>query len=149
MAVVPYLGTSLLIDSEGYVLDTVKSDEEIELPAIKGLKFESYELGKELNVQNKTCLKKVFKVLGAATDSDREDKFNLFRIIDSVDVNEENRVCLSVDSRIIVNFGDLSDINYRIRLLKQLLVKNLKASDRGLLDFTTGDNPIFMPDSGT
>jgi len=41
----------------------------------------------------------------------------------------------------------LENLNYRISVLKHVLLKNLKKEDKGLLDFTVGQNPVFMPDA--
>lgn len=147
IAVVPYLGTSLIIDNEGYVLGTVKSTEKHNLPVVKGLRFEDFELGQALKVDNRESLDQVINVMKAVNSSDKEDRFKIKNLIKFIDASDKNRVCLFIDSRIVVNLGDLKDLDYRIRVLKQLFLKNFKKEDKGFLDFTTGENPVFMPDN--
>jgi len=146
MAAVPYLGTNLIIDDEGYVLDTVVNSDS-GLPAVKGLKFEDFELGQALKVDNRKSLDQVIKLMKAIYDSDMNDKFKLGEIIDSIDASAEDKICVFIDSRIVANLGSLENLNYRISVLKHVLLKNLKKEDKGLLDFTVGQNPVFMPDA--
>jgi len=146
IGVIPYLGTSLLIDEEGYVLDTVKEPGKDKLITIKGFEFENYELGKKLVLENEYSLENAVDVMKAMEDSDKNDRFKILGLVEGVDVSDGENIRLFVDSRLVVNLGDLQDISYRIGVVKEILQKNLKKKERGLLDFTTGENPIFTPE---
>jgi cell division protein FtsQ len=146
VAVVPYYGTGLIIDNEGYILGTEPAEERSGLPIIVGLKFENFELGQPIKLDDQLCLTQAFSVIKAVSESDKDDNFKIGELIESIDVSDENKVCLFIDSRIVVNLGNLKDLDYRIRLLKQLFLKNIKEEDKGLLDFTTGENVVFIPD---
>jgi cell division protein FtsQ len=146
IALVPYFGTGLIIDDEGYILDTETDADSSDLIVIKGLKIEDFELGQPIKADNLQCLAQAFSVIKAVNESDSDDDFKIGGLIESIDASDGSKVCLFVDSRIVVNLGNLKDLEYRIRLLKQLLLKNIKQDDRGLLDFTTGENVIFIPD---
>ena len=50
-----------------------------------------------------------------------------------------------VDSRLVANYGDLYDISYRIKMSKQIIQKNIDKNEKGILDFTKGDYPVFIP----
>ena len=148
ICVVPYLGTNLLMDEEGYIIDTVNQGAgNYNLPLVKGLKFEHFELGQPLKVDNSENLQAVITTFGAITDSDKSDKMKIFGLIKWIDVSDLKKICLFVDSRITVNIGDMQDLSYRISFLKQIYSKNLKPDDKGLLDFTTGENPDFVPEN--
>lgn len=146
MGIVPYLGTSLLIDEEGYVLETVKNDEGNSLPLIKGLKFGNYELGQMLPTEEPENLEKAIALLKTVKASDAEGAFKLAAAVKWVDVGDLKKVCLFIDSRIVVNLGDLQDLDYRIRATKQILLKNIKKEEKGLLDFSMSENPVFIPE---
>lgn len=143
MCIVHYLGTSLVLDYEGYVLDTVKDTVKQEFPSVKGLKFEYYELGKKLVLENPGSIDKVVQVLKAVNDADNNDEFKIFELVESIDVSDDEKVFLFIDSRLAVNLGDLQDINYRINMLKHIFLRNIKNTDKGLLDFTAGENPVL------
>ena len=173
IALVPYMGTNLLVDDEGYVLDTVQqpedkvlsnqkgplpSDEEspgpsgyVPLPYIKGLMFESYKMGQALICENQDSFMNVKLILESIRDSDESNNTKIMELVNYLDVSTEKSVCLSVDSRIVVNLGDVKSMGYdtllyRINFFRQIFMKNLKKEDRGLLDFTIGDNPKFIPE---
>jgi cell division protein FtsQ len=56
------------------------------------------------------------------------------------------RICIQLDSRILVNLGDLQDLDYRMAFLKEILLEKLNKNDKGTLNFTTGESPEFIPD---
>ncbi|MCX7710925.1 MAG: FtsQ-type POTRA domain-containing protein [Clostridia bacterium] len=147
---VPYTGTNLIIDDEGFVLDTVNKPTAGTNPVIKGLEFENYELGQALKIKNTLGFETVLKTQQVLRDSEEQGNIKLSAPINSIDVSDLSRVCLLVDSRITVNFGDVyylsyEELLYRINFFKQVFTKNLKKQDKGLLDFTMGDNPKFIP----
>jgi len=146
MGIIPYLGTSLLMDKEGYIVDTVKSEEKYDLPVIKGIEFEYYELGKKPEVQNPESIKKVIKVINTVNSSDAVTEFKLYELIESIDVSNQKGICLFMDSRLVVNLGELEDLGYRINVLKYIYLRNINKDDKGLIDFTVGDNPVFIPE---
>lgn len=148
ICVVPYLGTNLLMDEEGYIIDTVNQGAgNYNLPLVKGLEFQRFELGQVLKVENSENLQAVIKTFGAITDSDKSDKVKILGLIKWIDVSDLKKICLFVDARITVNIGDMQDLSYRISFLKQIYSRNLKPNDKGLLDFTTGENPNFIPEN--
>lgn len=146
VGLVPCLGTNLLIDDEGYVMDTINDTKDYNLPLIEGLKFERYELGQALKTENDKNREAGMKVIRAMMDSDGREDLKIFNTVKSIDVSDLQKIYVFIDSRLVVNMGDLQELNYRISFLKQIFFKTLKKEDRGLLDFTTGDRPNFMPE---
>ncbi|MCR4434520.1 MAG: FtsQ-type POTRA domain-containing protein [Clostridiales bacterium] len=147
VCLVPYHGTYLILDREGYVLDASDNVDKNGLPQVKGFKFDRYELGKELKVDNPDKFDALFKVIDTVESSDKESSFKMAGIINYIDVSDLSKVYLLLDSRIMVNLGGLDDLNYKVTFLKQIYQMNLKKSDKGLLDFTMGKNPRFMPEN--
>lgn len=146
-ALVPYIGAFLLIDREGYVLEVTGEKEKFDMPYVKGLRFNNYEIGKALQITNKANFNKLIILIDALTEEEKNDNFKLMNYIDTIDVGDVNNIYLYIDSRLIVNYGDLQDINYRIKILKNIFHKSLTKEDRGLIDFTVGDNPVFIPEN--
>ena len=148
IASVPYLGTSLLIDREGYVLESLGAGKKTELLLIKGLDFSYYDLGKKLDIKNRDSLTIGLKLIEALKENDKSDTIKIFNIVDSMDVSDEANIKISLDSRVTVNLGDLEDLNYRISTARTIFNKNIKEGEKGVLNFNTGENPVFSPDVG-
>lgn len=144
--VVPFYGSYLIVDNESYVLESLDKIDGYSLPLIKGLDFESFELGQALMLEDYEKFQSAMKITEEIAKSDQADDFKLLEKIDYIDISNPARVLLLYESRIIVNLGDLTDLSYRLDFLKQVLHKNLKKNEKGYLDFTTGENPSFMPE---
>lgn len=147
MCLISHQGTYLIMDREGYIIDSVKDNEGYMLPVIKGIKIDSYELGQALKLEDGVYTEKINSLLSAIKKSDEDDDFKLQDILDSIDISSINKISLFIDSRIVVNLGDLRDINYRISVLKHIIQNNIKSEDKGLLDFTTGEKPVFKQEN--
>ena len=145
LCIVPFLGTNLVMDREGYIVDTVENLNDIGLPQVRGLKFKEFKLGQALNPANPEVMYASIKVIDLLLENDRNDEFKIMKLVNYIDASDLKRIILSVDSRIIVNIGDQQDLNYKINFLKQIYSKNLKKDDRGYLDFTNRKYPSFIP----
>ncbi len=148
IAAVPYSGTSLLIDKEGYALESVPADKKTGLLVMKGLEFTDYEPGKELDLKNGASLALGIKLMEALKESDQSDKVKLFELVDVLDVGDEFNIKIRLEARVTVNLGDLEDLNYRISMARTIFTKNIKKGEKGTLDFTAGANPVFSPEGG-
>jgi Cell division septal protein len=139
-------GTSLLIDREGYVLEVLTEGNKSKLPVLKGLDFPAFKLGSKLELAKKEALTDALKVMDVIIENDKTYKINMYKLIDSIDTGDTSSIKISLDSRIVVNIGDLQDLNYRISATKTFYDKNIKKSEKGALDFTSGERPVFSPD---
>lgn len=152
VGVVPYLGTNLIIDNEGYILDAGNKPAKDNLPVIKGLVFEHYSLGQMLKPSDPEGIRAFNKVMEVieSSDSNADGKYNDYKVkshVKHIDVSDPDNIHIYLDSRITVNLGNYEDIDYyRIDFLKEIFFFKLKKADRGYLDFTTGDNPNFIPE---
>jgi cell division protein FtsQ len=147
VAFVPFLGTSLLIDGESYIIDTFKDEGDFKLPEIKGLKFDYFELGEKLPVDDSGKVDNAVAVLNALSNSDKDGNYKIMDLINSVDVGDLNNICIFIDSRIVVNIGDMQELDYKIESLRHIYYRNIKKEDKGILDFSKGKNPVFTPES--
>ena len=145
MCMVPYLGTNILLDEEWHILDTVNASGYQDLPVVNGIRVKQYELGQALEPENPESLPRAVKLLDALKNADGPDE-DFIRKVDSIDVGDASNAYVFYEGRIVANFGDLRELEYRVRVLKHILLKNLKKEDKGLLDFTVGKDPVFMPE---
>ncbi len=147
-AVVPFNGTGLLVDRDGFVLEEQAPGTVRELPVINGLKFGSYELGKKPVYEKSEALQAAFRVMDEIQALDRDEADKLYDKVDSVDVGDLNAVSFMLESRVKVNLGDMQDLNYKLSSAKTIFAKNIKKVEKGILDFASGENPVFTPESG-
>lgn len=141
----PYLGTNLMVDAEQFVVDTTTEQKDNSLPIVKGIRFNDYDLGKKLEIENGENFRALLQVLDVLQKSDKDDENKLMNSISYIDINDISKIGFFIDSRIVVNLGELQDLSYKISVLKQILLKNLREDEKGLLDFTAGQNPVFIP----
>ncbi|MGE5615239.1 MAG: cell division protein FtsQ/DivIB [Bacillota bacterium] len=140
-------GVDLLIDREGYLLEIDPDLDKTDLPVIKGVEPESLIPGKKLNI-NKEILLSAFKVFDTIREVDELDADKLLPDVDYINVADLQNVSFSLQSRVIVNLGKLEDLHYKISAAKTIFARNIKKSERGKLDFSTGSNPVFSPENG-
>lgn len=145
LMLVPYLGTYLIVDRDGYVVETSGDKEKYNLPEVKGLKFTKYEIGQPLIFENKKIFNEVTFLIDTLTKEDKNDNFKIAVLIDRIDMSDEKNIHFLIDSRLVVNIGDVGQLDYKIKSLKQIFYKSLGESEKGFLDFATGDYPVFIP----
>lgn len=144
-AILENQGTSLLIDREGYVLEIVKeAEQKTKYFKIMGIMVDSYNLGQGVKFKGRFPLDELTNFCDILLKNDKDSKLKLFGKITSVNLSELNNLVVKFDDRITVKFGDLENVEYKIRFFRQLFVNNITEKQKGTLDFTTGDNPYFI-----
>ncbi|MHB8062321.1 MAG: cell division protein FtsQ/DivIB [Ruminiclostridium sp.] len=145
-AILETKGTSLLIDREGYALEILKATElKDKYFKIIGISVDSYKLGQEVKFTGRSPLDELTNFCDKLIKNDKDSKVKLYGKITSVNLSELNNITVYFDDRISVKFGDLEDIEYKIRFFKQLFVNNITAKQKGTLDFTKNNIPYFVP----
>ena len=146
-AVLAINGAAILIDKEGYMLELVPEQPNTDLPIIKGIEPDSPKTGKKIDFPEGT-LSSAFKVFDTIREVDELNGDKLLDSVDYVDVGDMYNVRFSLQSRIIVNLGEMEDLHYKIKAASTIFNKNIKKTERGKLDFTTNANPVFTPENG-
>jgi cell division septal protein FtsQ len=142
--VVPYLGSGLLVDEEGFVVDIVKDVQLTELPVVSGLDFDYYQLGSRLEVRNIACAEAMITIVNALRQADREGD-ELAWEIRTIDVSDKKNILLKLKSGLVVNLGSNEDIYYCINATKEIVFRGLGHDATGLVDFSSGPKPIYIP----
>ena len=135
-------GTSLLIDNEGYVLEEGYRDGK--LFTIKGSGISKYKMGQAVTFKQKGVLNDIIKLNNEIVKSDKDSNVKLYDKIKWVDISEVNCYTVNFDSKVTVKFGDIDNINYKLRFFREVYVNNNINKQKGLLDFTKGNNPFFV-----
>lgn len=150
-AIVPYSETNLLMDSNGYILDSKNDVSKYKLPQILGLSLDNCELGQAVNAEDKKKVELFNMVLEEIKKVDNDKVYDsskaMLKHVNYVDVNDWDNICISLDSRLRVNLGNYRKVgDYRLSFLREVFFNKLAETDKGYLDFTTGENPNFIPD---
>ncbi|MCL2163138.1 MAG: FtsQ-type POTRA domain-containing protein [Oscillospiraceae bacterium] len=146
--IIPYQDLGLLVDEEGYVIDIIRDYQDFGLPVVKGVEFDGYSLGKRLVVKNEQHLDMVITLVSALRQSDRDSDGEGFLtyVVSLMDISDLKNIKLFIGNEFVVNLGDGKDIHYRISALKEIYFRGLSEGEKGLIDFTVGDRPVFIPE---
>jgi cell division protein FtsQ len=134
-------GTSLLIDDQGYALEDGIAGSK--LFTIKGSEISKYKLGQAVQFKQKGILDDIKKLSTELIKSDKDSKLKLYDKVKWIDISEVNCYTVNFDSRVTVKFGDIDNIKYKIGFFREVYVNNIN-KQKGLLDFTKGNNPFFV-----
>ncbi len=146
-AILSMRGTSLLIDKEGYLLEITPDMSGLDLPVIKGITLNAYQPGQKLGIQEEV-LSTAFRVYDAIERIDATETEKLTPGVDYVDVADLYNVSFSLDERVEVNLGEAEDLHYKITAAKTIFTNNIKKNEKGKLDFSFNENPVFTPENG-
>lgn len=145
LAAVPFLAATLLIDNQGYILDTKKDANDLDIPTIKGLNFDRYELGQALKVKNVKNIDAASKILKLIMQSDKQTISKIYQYINVIDVSSPYKTKIIMDTELIVDIGDIKELDiYKIDFLKEVFFKKLGKEEKGTLNLYE-KNPTFIP----
>ncbi len=142
-------GQYLLLDREGFVLETAESIEGSQLPVINGIEFEKYELGHALTEDIGDKIKVMNEFFDSVEKSDKSEDLKLMSSIEDVNLSDLHNLAFMIDGRIRVNIGRISsqeEMDYKISFIKQIFFKHIGKQEKGRIDFTDDDKPRFIPE---
>lgn len=146
-AVIPYNDKFVLIDEGGVVLETLNGNSKgyIQLNGIQNTKG---EVGQAAFEKSSEVMPIVKNFLTLVNQSDESENNKIMPLISSINVADIYKIKIYVDKRLVTVLGDVRDeesAKYKINFLRQLFYKNISKTERGILDFTMGENPRFIP----
>ncbi|TYQ13139.1 UNVERIFIED_CONTAM: cell division protein FtsQ [Acetivibrio alkalicellulosi] len=144
----PYISTSLVVDYDGYVLDTVNESIKSTLPVIRGLNISRYALGQRLELEDFkgfNTFVEIYDIIDMVQNDINKKRLDQYIVY--IDVSDVENIIMYVDSRITVNLGSYRDLSeYNIVFLKEMFFNRIGSEEKGYIDFTTGNNPTFIPE---
>jgi len=146
-ALIDIMDTALLIDREGFLLEIDPAIDDNDIPVIRTSNPGSAELGKKLDIPDEMLLS-AFKVFDTIKEVDSKNTDKLLPEVDYIDVSDMSNIVISLQSRIKVKLGKADDLHYKINAASSIFIKNIKKTERGTLDFSAGNNPVFTPEVG-
>ena len=110
------LGSNILIDENGYILEIITDNEDIDLPLLNGIETFSMVINERVETDNQELLEIFLEVLKSLKNNDM--------LTNIVKIEKNESVLLYTKGGHIVNIGDISDLNYKMLRLKAVLDKN-------------------------
>lgn len=140
VAAVQYLNLVYYIDVEGYILSIEENAGEITLPKIKGLDMVSFEEGS--NIYQQTSMDNMEEFILYS------ENLNILERIEEIDVSNKDSIGIQLKDGILVAFGPLNNVKYKLSFLYGILDDVEKRGievKKILLD--KGENPIIVTDN--
>lgn len=132
---VPYMGSYLYIDEEGRVLDVQDSYFKA-LPLVRGLSFDSFQLGEILPVKNPEKLTVILRM------SQLMQKYELLDLVVEIDVTNPKDIFAEVN-QVQIHLGGMDNGDQKIRMMAEIM-KTIPEEDRGSLDLSDLSKPIVF-----
>jgi len=142
----PYLGSYLTVDAEGYVLEVRQGTPPEGLKEVRGIEFSSYSVGRQLETDDIGHIRLADNIVSAIRKSDESSDFLLWPVVDWIDVVNDDTAMMSFDDRVVVRFDPSDKLQYTIDFAKQIFFTKIGTNERGRLEFIKGQNPSFIPD---
>lgn len=137
MAYVPYVGSYLNIDEEGMILEINPAIIRIDLPVVKGLKFETFKVGEVLDIENE-------EQFSATTILIKEIKnAGMLNLVSEIDVTDLSNISLKIREGIKANLGGIDNIEYKISFSKSIIEDVRKQNLKGTIEMSHNGNPVF------
>ncbi len=135
------LGAFLLLDKGNYVMDSFK-EPVTNHPVIRGIEFSYYKIGQPLKCNYPDKLGSASKIVDVIAESDKSEKYQILDLVKGIDIEDSRNIKLFINDTLVVNLGDIKDIEYKITFIKEAYFTNIK-DEIGLLDFTLSKNPTL------
>jgi len=138
------MGSYLIIDRNGIVLDVQNSLNKLKIPSILGVKFKDYKIGIPININQEDKQKFAIALKCINEIVDRK----ITEIINKVDVTDASKISIcAYNDKYQVNLTDESKISYNIQFFAEKILPDLEKnkSSGGIIDFTIPNKPTFKP----
>ncbi|NMB27533.1 MAG: FtsQ-type POTRA domain-containing protein [Tissierellia bacterium] len=139
IAIIPYIGSFVYIDEEGYILSIEEKGGKVKLPQIFGLDLIDLEVGENLfkqleddNVVDFILLSKQAKLLS---------------LMKYINFSDSNNTMIELNNGVKVAFGTIDNVKYKLSFLFNILedVEKRNINVKQIL-LNKGSNPIIVTD---
>ncbi|HSH36644.1 cell division protein FtsQ/DivIB [Schnuerera sp.] len=139
IVIIPYIGSFLYIDNEGYILKVEEKIEKVELPQIFGLELDDFQPG--INLFSSLDRDDIETFV---TYSEKSSLLSLMKYINFTDINN---TMIELKDGIKVAFGPLDNVKYKLSFLIKIL-DDIEKKDLNVKQIllNKGDNPIVVTD---
>jgi cell division protein FtsQ len=139
-AIIPYMGSFAYIDNNGIIL---KLDDEITndyIPIVNGINLEDAIIGEKLDTGDKKLSSDIINLLNDCSKNDISSE------IQKVQINNKKDITIYTKRGIVVDFGEIKNINYKFSSLNQVLTDlQTKGISSGTVDLSYNKYAIYKP----
>ncbi|MDD3706190.1 MAG: FtsQ-type POTRA domain-containing protein [Clostridiaceae bacterium] len=140
MVYVPYVGSYLNIDEEGMILEINPAIKRVDLPVVKGLKFETFKVGEFLKVENEEQFSTTTQLIKVVKNAE------MLNMISEIDISDLSDIKLKIKEGIKANLGSADNLDYKISFAKSIVEDVKKSGIKGTIEMSHDGNPVFKPD---
>lgn len=129
-----FYGSKLIISEDGILLNVITDDEETNLPMMKGISATDITTGKLFESTNKEQFQTFLDVLNNLKKNGM--------INDVIQIEDKDGVLVYLKEGHIANFGDSSNLQYKILLLKEIIPKE---KNTAYIDLSNLERKVTKP----
>ena len=138
VASIPAPGGYVIIDENATAISIVQDETKIKKPLINGIQIKDIKLQDVIHVKNQDELENILKIIKYISS------LNLLDNISYVDLAKLDDISMTTKSGITVRFGSIKNIEYKAKLLNQILINlSTKGKTSGTLDMRFNTDPVF------
>ena len=116
----------------------MQDETKIKKPLINGIQIKDIKLQDVIHVKNQDEIENILKIIKYISS------LNLLDNISYVDLAKLDDISMTTKSGITVRFGSIKNIEYKAKLLNQILINlSTKGKTSGTLDMRFNTDPVF------
>lgn len=140
VAAIPYLGSYVVVDIEGYVMEIHDNLEDMPYPLVQGLGLRGCTVGKPLSVADWYQMKALSRVL------DEVYKQQLEEDISEIIMDNPNDIYIVSRNGTVVRLGQAIEVDKKLKWLKTPNFHQIDTTGaNGILDVSIANQAIFKP----
>jgi len=116
VASIPAPGGYVIIDENATAISIVQDETKIKKPLINGIQIKDIKLQDVIHVKNQDELENILKIIKYISS------LNLLDNISYVDLAKLDDISMTTKSGVTVRFGSMKNIEYKAKLLNQILL---------------------------
>lgn len=131
-------GNYVLIDKKCKVLEECGGKAE-KLPEIVGLNLQKYSIGSKLDIDESEKSDIIVLCI------DKIDELGLIADVDSISVDDTNRITFKYQNRLTVICGSELELEYKLAYFGSIVQNRLEENARGTIDLSTKGKAVYTP----
>ncbi len=141
IAVIDYIGSHIYVDEEGIILNILSEKNDEQIMEISGTEIDKPQIGNKIAFRHDNLEKKLLEFINYSRKLGLADSFNI------VDIDENGKITIVMNTRAEVAFGTLDDVKYKLKFLVSIL-KELESKNQGyrVIHLDKGSNAIIIKD---
>lgn len=139
-ALIEYMGSYVITDGDGFILEINDSNPSSTVPKIKGIVVKTTTVGDIIVIDNKYQLSQLKEIIAAL------EKEEVYDIITEINMSDPNAIVMTTNDGYTVKLGEFENIQYKIRFFKTTREQLIQMGKTGgSIDITTGTKAYYEP----